>query len=895
MSCSNEACKQSRAQSEQLFGQLESQFNDLHETHKSVIDEKGRLLGTVKELREAIDAQKSEAIKSLRRAEEAEQQSHRSELALKREKEESESARNQIDQRQRDLDRVQTDVKTLADRLGEAAKREASLSAELSSVRSSMVQLQLNSERLAEEKTLWVKQKTWLEGELEVRSSALLAARKDASAKEVELVSQLDRARQDAVAHERRAKEALDELGSTRQRLNEASLKLQTSETAALRKQDGLSRELASLSKLCALHEENAASATKRVAELEAHSSALQIEAESALKRSSDEALKALADTRSEHERIVAGLKTEVKTIQDQLLSERKAVHERAGPAAQVLAALENDASVGGAATSTALELLSRASKQGGSANDLTATAMYSRVVVAEAALSKEKDESNKLRTYLGQILHEIESKAPLIAQQRRDYERALIAHEELSRRLAATSRDAAQATADLGAEKDAKSRADALVASLQGEVVDLKKQVLTLVRSSKNSLNPSTSDAFTLDDLSSGAALVTTTKTAAARNGWPATDTQLLQLAAQDDPAARDKLSEAAASAIIDESLLTFSDVKEMQERNQQLIRVLRLLARQLGKLSSSSSGSLLDASLSGSTSASNSSSSSGMILGASGFGGSGIGFGPAGSSAREALVALHNELSELRASRERQAAMVATVAQQRDMYRMLLSQADASLLAKGDASVSGGGGSNKVGSGTSLAPQQALLLASTPNGGSGPSSGASETTGAALGLSQLTTHSSMVQDNNASRLSASTAAVSALAQSTADNLQAMLDEARGELERTRSDARSAIKAAEARTEQLRNECVELNKTMIAAQGEARFQTERATQLQHSADASKEEASRELKRSLHLQVSFAIFLYYSSPFYLPNIFFFFFFSLQVSMKTTAKFVSTQS
>ena len=94
-------------------------------------------------------------------------------------------------------------------------------------------------------------------------------------------------------------------------------------------------------------------------------------------------------------------------------------------------------------------------------------------------------------------------------------------------------------------------------------------------------------------------------------------------------------------------------------------------------------------------------------------------------------------------------------------------------------------------------------------------------------------------------------------MAQATADNLQAMLDEARGELERTRSDARSAIKAAEARTEQLRNECVELNKTMIAAQGEARFQTERATQLQHSADASKEEASRELKRSLHLQVSY--------------------------------------
>lgn len=855
MACLIPTCVESRAQSEHLFGQLEAQFNDLHEAHKTVTEEKTRLVAALKEASEARDAQKSEALKHQRRAEEAEQQSHRLDLALKREKEESESARQQVDQRQRDLDRVQTDFKTVSDRLNEAGKREASLSSELSSVRSALVPLQLHSERLSEEKTLWVKQKTWLEGELEARSNALLEARKQASAKEVELTSQLERARQEVSAHERRAKEAIDELGSTRQRLNEASLKLQSSETASSRKNDGLSKELASLSKLCALHEENASSATKRVAELEAHSSAFRLEAEGALRKASEDSVKALSEARAEHERLVAELKKDVRLLQEQLASEKKAAAERVSPAAQVLAALENDASLGGAATSTALELLSRASssKQGGVVNDLTATALYSRVVVAEGALTKEKDESNKLRTYLGQILHEIELKAPLIAQQRRDYERALIAHEELSRRLAATSRDASQASADLGAEKDARGRADTLAASLQGEVADLKKQVLALIRAGKNAAhtNPG-GDAFTLDDLSSSSAnnasstakqqqQLSATTSAVRSNGWPTTDAHLLQLAAQDDPAARDKLSEAAASAIIDESLLTYADVKELQERNQQLIRVLRLLARQLGKLSSASNnGSSLDVSLGGSSSSSNS-----MMLGASGFGGSGIGFGPAGSSAREALVALHNELSELRASRERQSAMVAAVAHQRDMYRMLLSQADSSLLAKGDAN---------VGVGEIIASTQQLTAGvSSPSGGAGPDT---TTRGAALGLSQLT--SSSARDNISSRMSASSSsAVTAMAQATADNLQAMLDEARGELERTRSDARSAIKAAEARTEQLRNECVELNKTMIAAQGEARFQTERATQLQHSADASKEEASRELKRSLHLQVSY--------------------------------------
>jgi nucleoprotein TPR len=866
MSCTNASCVESRAQSEQLFGQLEAQFNDLHEAHKTVTEEKTRLAAALKEASENRETQKVESLKLQRRAEEAEQQSHRSDLALKREKEESESARQQLDQRLRDLDRIQTDFKTMSDRLNESGKRESSLSSELSSVRSALVPLQLQSERLFEEKTLWLKQKSWLEGELENRSTALLEARKQASAKEVELTSQLERARQEVSAHERRAKEAIDELGSTRQRLNESSLKLQSTETASSKKLDGLSRELASLSKLCALHEENASAATKRVAELEAHSSALRLEAEGALKKSAEDATRTLTEARTEHERVVAELKKDVKLLQEQLAAEKKAASGRIGPAAQVLEALDRDSSTGGAATSTALELLSRASSsmQGGGANDLTATALYSRVVVAEGALAKEKDESNKLRTYLGQILHEIENKAPLIAQQRRDYERALIAHEELSRRLAATSRDAAQVSADLGAEKDARSRADALAESLQGEVADLKKQVLALIRAGKNSAhaNPG-GDAFTLEDLSSSSAFANSSKSAAmARtNGWPTTDAHLLQLASQDDPAARDKLSEAAASAIIDESLLTYADVKELQERNQQLIRVLRLLARQLGKLSSSAnngSSSSLDA---GSSSNSSSSINSSMVLGASGFGGSGIGFGPAGSSAREALVALHNELSELRASRERQAAMVATVAQQRDMYRMLLSQADSSLLAKGDASVGGGG----VGGATTL---QLTAGVSSPSGGAGPDP--TRDSGAALGLSQLTS-SSARDANHSSRLAASASAVTAMAQATADNLQAMLDEARGELERTRSDARSAIKAAEARTEQLRNECVELNKTMIAAQGEARFQTERATQLQHSADASREEASRELKRSLQLQVSFYFFSFFSIHFFIPR------------------------
>ena len=49
--------------------------------------------------------------------------------------------------------------------------------------------------------------------------------------------------------------------------------------------------------------------------------------------------------------------------------------------------------------------------------------------------------EKKKVELYLQQILHEVESKAPVIAGQRLDYERALASHNELSKRLDESNR----------------------------------------------------------------------------------------------------------------------------------------------------------------------------------------------------------------------------------------------------------------------------------------------------------------------------------------------------------------------------------------------------------------------------------------------------------------------
>ncbi len=114
-----------------------------------------------------------------------------------------------------------------------------------------------------------------------------------------------------------------------------------------------------------------------------------------------------------------------------------------------------------GSTAGVALELLRRAGAGAGAdAGALSAVELYARAEVAETALAAERGESAKLRANVEHILGEIEARAPLMAQQRRDYDRALKSHAELSERLAAALRDAAAAAAAADQAREREARA---------------------------------------------------------------------------------------------------------------------------------------------------------------------------------------------------------------------------------------------------------------------------------------------------------------------------------------------------------------------------------------------------------------------------------------------------
>lgn len=83
---------------------------------------------------------------------------------------------------------VAEELRLRSERFQEASQREVSLQAELSAAKAALRPLQLQTERLGEEKELLLKQKKWFEEELAHRQTALLETRKASASEEVSVL-----------------------------------------------------------------------------------------------------------------------------------------------------------------------------------------------------------------------------------------------------------------------------------------------------------------------------------------------------------------------------------------------------------------------------------------------------------------------------------------------------------------------------------------------------------------------------------------------------------------------------------------------------------------------------------------------------------------------------------
>ena len=206
-----------------------------------------------------------------------------------------------------------------------------------------------------------------------------------------------------------------------------------------------------------------------------------------------------------------------------------------------------------------------------------------------ERELQFQKNENRRMANYINEIMREIEQKAPIIEEQRREYEKMRTTYESVSKSLQ-------QALASYDKEKEAHEDDKRKALSLERENADLSRQVQLLL---KECLDKS-SEAPELSIVNA---------------------------------------EEGSAQEVISNRLVTFKDIQELQQRNQELLRVVRQLS------ADQEENTRIEQS--------------------------------------KVIQSLRKELENLREARLRQEEQVAAIIRQRDMYRVLLAQNDSSDLA--------------------------------------------------------------------------------------------------------------------------------------------------------------------------------------------------------------------
>ena len=176
----------------------------------------------------------------------------------------------------------------------------------------------------------------------------------------------------------------------------------------------------------------------------------------------------------------------------------------------------------------------------------MTERPRYTKYVEMSDAWRQERSDKKKIQGYLDAILDELERKAPLINEQKAEYERLMDSHDALAKRLEdAINERGVLESAITKARSDAQ-RSAREKRSMEGQAEDLSRQVQVLLKE--------------VEDMKAGRAVLG---------------------GSQPIQAMQSGATPTTASDVITDHLVEFKSIKDLQEQNKRLLAV----ARQLGE----------------------------------------------------------------------------------------------------------------------------------------------------------------------------------------------------------------------------------------------------------------------------------------------------------------------
>ncbi len=537
--------------------------------------------------------------------------------------------------RDAEVERLSGETRALTVRLAEAMRTRAEAEAACEEARSSIVPLQLQTTRLESRCAFLTEELARVTASEAQLSREVVEARTARTQAEVGLGSKVGELSAEVGVLRGKLADAEARLARVTASLEAKLGEVKGLQDSLLETAEQARQEMGVQGKLTSLYKKEAEELGARVKELAASEAALQALMEGVRReaRAREEQLTAdLAIRDKECEKLRADLaQLRGEIVRGQISADAAAAaatDEQASKKRRLVAGASSSTGLAGATSANiaaAIRAAGNAAGAGaGSDGWKNSAETYSVVAELEDKVHTLEAENKKLNTYIRQILQEIELKRPLLNEQREEFHWAVESHAQVSQELARASAERDAARTEARALADARAKLTAERDGLAALRDDLSRQVQTLLRQQA--------------EASRGGALPE-----APRHDAGA-------------PAALD------AQAVISERLVTFRDIVEIQQRNAELLRVVRALGAEK-EAETASRVREVEAQM------------------------------------EKKLASAMLELEGLRQSRARQAQQVADIVRQRDMFRALANSNNSS-----NKHNSGASGAGVEGEGSSM-----------------------------------------------------------------------------------------------------------------------------------------------------------------------------------------------
>ncbi|GAB1608232.1 nucleoprotein TPR-like [Argonauta hians] len=431
-----------------------------------------------------------------------------------------------LEKRTKEVDRLNGECKELSEKFSEANKAKSEALAKVEEFRSQDIVAKYQKERFSEEIKQLKNQVSYLNGELEKKITDQQNIVKNKTAEFLKVQSELNMKIDETTLLKKNIESLTSVQNKQKTKIEEFNQKLKDARDDQIKVELQFHKELQSQTKLVTLYKGLSEDSETKIKELSHAVSELQnLLKEASEGRTKLEAAKDLEKNKyiqqlEEKDKKIKNIESELRNANDLLSKSKLGGSELSS---ESVASLLPTA----AATSKLLK------------SGMTLTQIYNEYVQAIDEIQLEKEENKRLKSYLDQIMQEIEEKAPILRQQREDYEQAVHTITQLTHKLDSAMLEGQKLRNETEETRRHMTFTQKEIKRLTQQTSDLGRQVQYLLRE--------------IEEL---------------RGGHVATDEEV------------SSTEVTSSSQLISERLVTFKSVQELQVQNQRLLEVVRKLS---------------------------------------------------------------------------------------------------------------------------------------------------------------------------------------------------------------------------------------------------------------------------------------------------------------------------